>query len=151
MLLPAHNAVSLQYRRSCLLHRPPFHAYPYRDFHFSAPSIDYVVGFGFICSTRVRHIGFFFSSNPQYDRGCQYLPLAAGCQGDVHEAASVLFPLVGAALGALWLLLLLDLGGLRLDLACEKWRLVIISPSAAIAWASKTHLHGQDCRELYPS
>lgn len=47
-----------------------------------------------------------------------YLALATGL-GDVHEAAGVDYPLAGAALGDLGLLLLLDLGGLRLDLTCR--------------------------------
>lgn len=45
------------------------------------------------------------------------LALAAG-HGDVDETASVSESLLGAALRSLLLLLLLDLRGLRLDLAC---------------------------------
>lgn len=45
------------------------------------------------------------------------LALAAS-HGDVDEAASVSESLLGAALRSLLLLLLLDLRGLRLDLAC---------------------------------
>lgn len=45
------------------------------------------------------------------------LALAAG-HGDVDETASVNESLLGAALRSLLLLLLLDLRGLRLDLAC---------------------------------
>ena len=45
-----------------------------------------------------------------------HLALATG-ELDVHEAAGVCEPLLCAALGDLLLLLLLDLGGLRLDLA----------------------------------
>jgi hypothetical protein len=48
-----------------------------------------------------------------------YLALATGSKGDVDEATSVKDTLVGAALGDLGLLLLLDLGGLRLDLTCS--------------------------------
>lgn len=40
---------------------------------------------------------------------CVYLPLAAGRESDVNEAASVDIALVGAALGGLGLLLLLNL------------------------------------------
>lgn len=45
-----------------------------------------------------------------------HLSLATG-EGDVHETASVRESLLGTALGGLGLLLLLNLGGLRLDLA----------------------------------
>lgn len=57
---------------------------------------------------------------PHHDAGgrclLSYLPLATG-EGDVDEAASVQEPLPRAALGDLLLLLGLNLGGLRLDLA----------------------------------
>jgi hypothetical protein len=46
-----------------------------------------------------------------------HLALAAG-QRDVDETASVSESLLRTALGSLLLLLLLDLGGLRLDLSC---------------------------------
>lgn len=47
-----------------------------------------------------------------------HLPLATGGKGNVHETANVLLTLVSASLGPLGLLLRLNLGGLRLDLAC---------------------------------
>ena len=55
-----------------------------------------------------------------------HLSLATG-EGDVHETASVCESLLGTALGGLGLLLLLNLGGLRLDLASTGERSVNLS------------------------
>lgn len=90
------------------------------------------------------------AGNPH--RSFSHLPLAARSEGDVDETASVLLALVGAALGALGLLLLLDLGGLRLDLACYFARLAIVPPSLFGAKTSPgaTHRHGRGIRELCP-
>lgn len=59
------------------------------------------------------------SSDFRILRLLSYLALATRSKGDVDEATSVEDALVGAALGDLGLLLLLDLGGLRLDLTCN--------------------------------
>ena len=50
-------------------------------------------------------------------RESSYLALATGAGDNVDETASVDFALVSTALGGLGLLLGLNLGGLRLDLA----------------------------------
>lgn len=57
------------------------------------------------------------SSVLEYRTGESYLALAAGAGDNVDETASVDFALVSTALGGLGLLLRLDLGSLRLDLA----------------------------------
>ena len=49
-----------------------------------------------------------------------YLSLSTDGDGDVDETASVEITLVCAALGGLLLLGLLNLGALRLDLACTR-------------------------------
>ena len=46
-----------------------------------------------------------------------YLALATGGRSNIDEAARINLTLMSAALGRLWLLLGLNLGGLRLDLA----------------------------------
>ena len=99
------------------------------------------------------------SNHPSDTKDIPHLPLAAGSERDVDEAASVLLALVGAALGALGLLLLLDLGGLRLDLACDFTHpSVRCLPSLPIAVRfyrksiveRVTHRHGRGIRELCP-
>jgi hypothetical protein len=83
------------------------------------------VGLGFICresNVSDQRGSLLWNTEADFHRpsgNASHLPLAAGSEGNVDEAASVLLALVGAALGALGLLLLLDLGGLRLDLACS--------------------------------
>jgi hypothetical protein len=133
-----------------LSHRPQVHAYPLSqlfDFHFGPFDPLKWSGWG---SSATR--GLATTIFPKMTISVRpYLPLAAGRQRDVHEAASVLLPLVGAALGTLRLLLLLDFGGLRLDFACkDDDELATVSLDTVTIAQRQTDLRGQDCRELYP-
>jgi hypothetical protein len=67
---------------------------------------------GFICHSHVSPGSLLIAALV-----LTYLALATWHQSDIHEAPGVQVTLVCAALGRLLLLLGLDLGGLRLDLA----------------------------------
>jgi hypothetical protein len=63
-----------------------------------------------------------------------YLALATRSKGDIDEATGVKDALVGAALGDLGLLLLLDLGGLRLDLTFNTKSQLATRTNPTTAW-----------------